>query len=45
MQNDNIDAPGFINRVFTNDALKKGAAGLAAGLLIALVQEAIWPTR
>ena len=37
--------PSFINRVISNDAVKKGLAGAAAGLLVAVVSEAIWPTR
>ena len=34
----------FLSRVFENDALKKGVAAAAAGVLIAVVSEAIWPT-
>ena len=37
--------PSFISRVIANDAVKKGLAGAAAGLLVAVVSEAIWPTR
>jgi predicted transcriptional regulator len=37
--------PSFASRVMNNDALKKGLAGAAAGLLVAVVSEAIWPTR
>ncbi len=34
----------FLSRVFENDALKKGVAAAAAGVLIAVVSEAIWPS-
>lgn len=37
--------PSFASRVLNNDALKKGLAGAAASLLVAVVQEAVWPTR
>ncbi|WP_438006404.1 hypothetical protein WME89_48795 [Sorangium sp. So ce321] len=35
----------YVVRVFSNDALKKGAAAAVAGLLVAAVSEAIWPSR
>ena len=34
----------FFSRVFDNDALKKGLSAAAAGVLIAVVSEAIWPS-
>jgi predicted transcriptional regulator len=37
--------PSFVSRVINNDAVKKGLAGAAAGLLVAVVSEAIWPSR
>lgn len=35
----------FVSRVIKNDALKKGAAAGLAGLLVAVVTEALWPTE
>ena len=35
----------FFSRVFDNDALKKGVAAAAAGVLIAIVSEVIWPSE
>ncbi|WP_437931102.1 hypothetical protein WMF37_18370 [Sorangium sp. So ce291] len=35
----------YIVRVLTADAAKKGAAAAVAGLLVAAVSEAIWPSR
>lgn len=40
----NIKMTSFLSRVFDNDALKKGVAAAAAGVLIAVVSEAIWPS-
>lgn len=37
--------PSFLARVAHNDATKKGVAAAAAGLLVAVVQEAIWPSK
>ena len=34
----------YFSRVFDNDALKKGFAAGAAGVLIAVISEAIWPS-
>ena len=36
--------PSYLSRVIGNDSVKKGLAGAAAGLLIAVIREAIWPT-
>lgn len=33
----------FFSRVFDNDALKKGLSAAAAGVLIAVITEAVWP--
>ena len=41
--NPNVSTP-FVLRVVNNDAVKKGLAGAAAGILVAVVQEAIWPS-
>jgi acyl-CoA synthetase (NDP forming) len=35
----------YVIRVFTNEAVKKGAAAAVAGILVAAVSEAIWPSR
>jgi hypothetical protein len=35
-------SPSFFSRVFSNDAAKKGVAGAIAGLLVAIVTEAVW---
>jgi hypothetical protein len=44
--NDNVPtALPYVIRVFSNDAVKKGAAAAVAGLLVAAVSEAIWPSR
>lgn len=51
MNNSNASSPtntktsAFFTRVFDNDALKKGVAAAAAGILIAVVSEAIWPSE
>lgn len=39
------DSPSYLSRVMNNDAVKKGLAGAAAGLLVAVVSEAIWPSK
>ena len=41
--NNTPDAP-YLSRVLDNDALKKGVAAAAAGVLIAVITEAIWPS-
>lgn len=33
----------YLSRVFDNDALKKGLSAAAAGVLIAVITEAVWP--
>ena len=35
----------FILRVLNNDATKKGAAAALAGVLVAAVSEALWPSN
>ena len=37
-------ALSYMVRVLNNDSLKKGAAAAVAGLLVAAVSEAIWPS-
>lgn len=37
-------APSFFNRVISHDATRKGLAGAAAGLLVAVVSEVFWPS-
>jgi len=34
----------FINRVWRSDSTRRGLAAAAAGVLIATVSEAIWPS-
>jgi hypothetical protein len=38
-------APKFINRVLRHDSTRRGLAAAGAGVLIAVITEAIWPTR
>jgi hypothetical protein len=35
----------FFRRLITNDAARKGLVGAVAGLLVAAITEAVWPTR
>lgn len=35
----------FFGRVVANEALRKGIAGAIAGVLVAAVSEALWPSR
>lgn len=42
--NDVNSASPYFTRVLGNDALRKGVAAAAAGALIALVTEALWPS-
>ena len=35
----------YFERVLQNESLKKGAAAAIAGVIVAAVQEAIWPSR
>jgi hypothetical protein len=37
-------SPSFFDRIISNDAAKKGLAGAVAGLLVAVVTEALWPS-
>lgn len=37
-------APTFLTRVAAHDATRKGLAGAAAGLLVAVVSEVLWPS-
>ncbi len=34
----------FVLRVLNSDSTKKGAAAAVAGLLVAVISEAIWPS-
>ncbi|HTN92585.1 MAG TPA: hypothetical protein VL242_53320 [Sorangium sp.] len=43
--NNTSSAVPYVLRVFTNESVKKGAAAAVAGLLVAAVSEAIWPSR
>ncbi len=43
MSANNNSTASFFSRVFGNDAARKGFAGAVAGLLVAVVSEAIWP--
>jgi hypothetical protein len=38
-------APTYLRRVAANDSVKKGVAAAVAGVLIAAISEAIWPSR
>jgi hypothetical protein len=38
------DSPSFFSRIFSNDAARKGVAGAVAGILVAVVSEALWPS-
>lgn len=38
------EGPSFLSRVAASDPVKKGVAGAVAGLLIAVISEAIWPS-
>jgi len=40
-----LTSPSFFNRVVSNDSAKRGLATAAAGVLIAVVSEAIWPSK
>lgn len=41
----NLPKPTFLSRITGHDAARKGAAAFAAGVLIAVVSEALWPTQ
>ena len=36
--------PSFITRLMTNESARKGIAAAAAGIIIAAVSEALWPS-
>jgi len=38
------EAPSYISRVLNNDSTRKGAAAALAGLFVAVVSEALWPS-
>ena len=39
-----IESPSFFSRIISNDAARKGIAGLVAGVIVAAVSEVLWPT-
>lgn len=39
------DSPSFFSRLINNDSAKKGAAAAVAGIVVAVVQEALWPSK
>jgi len=41
---DTPNDPSFFTRIINNDAAKKGLATAIAGILIAVVTEALWPS-
>jgi hypothetical protein len=43
--NDNPEHPSFVRRVLGNDSTRRGLATAAAGILIAIVTEALWPSN
>jgi hypothetical protein len=43
-ENANSAVP-YVLRVLHNDATKKGAAAAIAGVLVAVVTEALWPSK
>lgn len=48
MSDDKVMIPAstsYVSRVINSDATKKGAAAAIAGVLIAVVTEALWPTN
>ena len=40
-----IPEPSFFDRVISNDSTRRGIATAAAGVLIGVITEAIWPSR
>ena len=36
--------PSFVTRIMDNDSARKGIAAAAAGIIIAAVSEALWPS-
>ncbi|MFO0564305.1 MAG: hypothetical protein U0263_01510 [Polyangiaceae bacterium] len=40
-----INKDSFVTRVWRNDAVRRGLAAAAAGVLIAAIGEAIWPSE
>ena len=44
MSTPTASSPSFVSRIFQNDAAQKGVAGAVAGLLVAVVSEALWPS-
>ena len=38
-------APSYLRRVANSDSVRKGVAAAVAGVLIAAISEAIWPSR
>lgn len=38
-------AKGFLERVLANEAARKGIAAAGAGVLVAAITEALWPSN
>ena len=43
VSDNNSSAPSFFERVMSNDSTRRGLAAAAAGILIGVLSEAIWP--
>jgi hypothetical protein len=41
----NDTSPSFVSRILANDSAQKGAAAAIAGVLVAVIQEALWPSK
>ncbi len=44
MSNITKETVTYVSRVIAHESARKGAAAAAAGLLIAAISEALWPT-
>jgi len=43
--NPDFSSPSFFSRVLQSDSARRGVAGAVAGILIAVVTEAVWGTK
>jgi hypothetical protein len=43
MSNPSAVSPNFFSRILQNETARKSIAGAAAGLLVAVVSEVLWP--